>query len=383
MIKQKKRKKYLVLLIFIFGVLACLKIYRQAEQLQKVIKEYNIAVNEYNSVVNEYNEAIRKSCVDNISGMPTTMGLIKNEDESLVGATKVIFSSNSKEKIESDIQTLYGLTDSINTCNQIVKQIETPSEEWVLDRLKNVSVIKGTQSVTEKNNPDGLLGNNGGYISCVYFLVDGLDVSDVPGKTIVEKGCDAGGAIEIYATLEEAEARCEYLKGFDDTILYSGSYAIVGTMVVRASYMLAEEDQLYLTNEIVKSFTVLEEQEVNEDVFVETIEAYMYTSSFLVMKKTVTDETEIKRICDTIQSINYEEYDWSMTPATIGPAPILFKIYLSDGTVHQVKFLTYGERGEQIVIDDKEYRYEGDAKLISDLWDELSGDIQQVDRNDV
>ena len=84
-----------------------------------------------------------------------------------------------------------------------------------------------------------------------------IDASTVPGDTIVEKGTDAGGAIEVYATVEEALARCDYLSGFDGTILYSGSYAIVGTIVIRTSYKLDNSQQMALTRAITRALTAI------------------------------------------------------------------------------------------------------------------------------
>ncbi len=50
---------------------------------------------------------------------------------------------------------------------------------------------------------------------------------------------------------------CEYLHGFDNTILYTGSYAIVGTMVIRISYIYTTEEQYEMTNRITKELTKL------------------------------------------------------------------------------------------------------------------------------
>lgn len=80
---------------------------------------------------------------------------------------------------------------------------------------------------------------------------------NVDGDSPVSKGTDGGGAIEVYGTLEDAEARCEYLHGFDNTILYTGSYAIVGTMVIRISYIYTTEEQYEMTNRITKELTKL------------------------------------------------------------------------------------------------------------------------------
>ena len=61
--------------------------------------------------------------------------------------------------------------------------------------------------------------------------------------------------MEVYPTVQDAEARCEYLAGFDGTVLYSGSYAIVGTTVIRTSYKLTNEQQIELTNDITMALT--------------------------------------------------------------------------------------------------------------------------------
>ena len=41
----------------------------------------------------------------------------------------------------------------------------------------------------------------------------------------------------------------------DGTLLYSGSYAIIGTMVIRTSYKLSDNQQVKLTNDITKALT--------------------------------------------------------------------------------------------------------------------------------
>ena len=138
---------------------------------------------------------------------------------------------------------------------QIMKQIKAPSSKWVTERLQKIETIIDTQEVTLNDNPDGLLGKEGSYQSCIYFSTTLFDSSGVPGDTIVEKGTDGGGAIEVYNSIEDAKARCEYLAEFDNTILYTGSYALVGTMVIRTSYILDNNQQKNLTDEIIKEFT--------------------------------------------------------------------------------------------------------------------------------
>lgn len=97
---------------------------------------------------------------------------------------------------------------------------------------------------------------------CVFYLTaythSAINQNEIPGNNIVAKGTDAGGALEVYANREDAEARVDYLAGFDNTILYSGSYAIVGTMVIRTSYKLTDEQQLILTDAITRAVTMVE-----------------------------------------------------------------------------------------------------------------------------
>ena len=218
-------------------------------------KAYNQAVEEFNSEVAAYNIAVAQTSVANIEGLPTSLETLALVSENYEDNAEVVRGENSKEKIATDTATIMDMSEQVKIMTTIVKQITAPSGEWVADRLTNVSTITGTQAVTEELNPDGLLGKEGGYSSCTYFTVAAALPSSVPGKSIVEKGTDAGGAVEVYATLADAEARVEYLAGFDGTVLYSGSYAIVGTMVIRTSYKLSNEQQLDLTSAITAALT--------------------------------------------------------------------------------------------------------------------------------
>ena len=105
------------------------------------------------------------------------------------------------------------------------------------------------------DDPNGLLSLDGGYTSCVYFTTTSVPPGSVQGANPVEKGTDGGGAIEVFATIEDAKCRCDYLGQYDGTLLYSGSYAILGTMVIRTSYLLSNKEQIDLTNAIMEKFT--------------------------------------------------------------------------------------------------------------------------------
>ena len=95
------------------------------------------------------------------------------------------------------------------------------------------------------------------YTSCIYFTINQIDTSQIRGSDVIAKGTDAGGAIEVYSTVDSALNRCEYLSQFDDSMLDSGSYTIIGTVVVRTSYKLSEQEQVSLTNEITQALTAV------------------------------------------------------------------------------------------------------------------------------
>jgi hypothetical protein len=223
---------------------------KEVQETVEATKAYNKAVEQFNHAVNEYNEAVTLTCLDNISGIPISLETLAIESESYEDVAEAIKNANSKEIIETDTNTVLKMVQQVKELLAIVKQITVPTYEWVENRLNKVDGVTGTQAVTANNDPEGLLGKEGGYTDCVYFTVKEISASAVPGKNIVEKGTDAGGAVEVYASLEEARARCDYLGGFDGTVLYSGSYAIVGTMVIRTSYKLTNQQQIDLTSAI-------------------------------------------------------------------------------------------------------------------------------------
>lgn len=233
----------------------------EIELVLNATAEYNEAVKAFNKHVAEYNKAVEITCIDNIKGFPKSIESLSLVSENRDDIALVVQSDNNKEKIVADTETILEMTEELKYAIEIVRQITAPTEEWVEDRLGAVKEITGMQAVSENLNPDGLLGKEGGYSACIYFTTEAAIPEDVPGNNIVEKGTDAGGAVEIYANLADAEARVEYLAGFDGTVLYSGSYAIIGTMVIRTSYKLSNEQQLLMTSLITTEMTKISEVE--------------------------------------------------------------------------------------------------------------------------
>ena len=140
-----------------------------------------------------------------------------------------------------------------------MKQITNPNEDFVIQRLKRIPNISGYQAVTEDHDPNGNLNKQGGYTSTVYFSTPLIDQSNVYGNDIVDKGTECGGAIEVYASEEDAEKRDSYLASFDGAgMLNSGSHKVLGTIVIRTSTKLTATQQNKFTNNITNKLLELQ-----------------------------------------------------------------------------------------------------------------------------
>ena len=155
------------------------------------------------------------------------------------------------------LEKLNGAKEEYETSVKIMQQITNPSEEFVISRLKDVEGITNYSGVTEENDPNELLHKAGGYNAAVVFEYDKVDPSQPYGDTLVEKGVDAGGTIEVFETVEEAEKRDAYISTFDGSPLRPGSHKVLGTIVIRISDYLTATQQKELEELLVKAFTAI------------------------------------------------------------------------------------------------------------------------------
>lgn len=162
---------------------------------------------------------------------------------------------NKMGKYDSVIADLSAAKSNLQDSIDQLKQVTNPSEQFVLQRLTGIANITTLEAVSEGNDPNNKLGKQGGYTACVYFNSDLVDSSDVylsgDYTPVVDGGCDAGGAVEVYSNVKDAKKRNEYLSNFDgNSILDPGSHKVVGTCVVRTSYHLAASQQNNMTSNI-------------------------------------------------------------------------------------------------------------------------------------
>ena len=249
----------------------------------KVIKPHTEAVNEYNAVVKVVKDK-NKELDDKIDALNKLIDSgDKVIDESVVDlakettkkatANKLIVKDMPKKTDEikketEKLSTPPDYTDIIKELDEVYeaydisirqyKQLTNPSEEFVLQRLLKVDEIKAARAVTEDHDPNGQLHKPGGYTSAVYFESKNVKQKKVLGKNLIDKGTDAGGSIEVYASEEDANKRNSYLATFDGSFLASGSHRVIGTVVVRTSDYLSASKQKALEQKIIDEFIKLD-----------------------------------------------------------------------------------------------------------------------------
>ena len=94
---------------------------------------------------------------------------------------------------------------------QKLANVTAPPDDFVSGRLKRISTIVETGAVTKEQDPNGLLGEKGGYTGCVYFLDERVDRELLPEEAFKEapdeyedKAAAAGASDEDPAEADTA-----------------------------------------------------------------------------------------------------------------------------------------------------------------------------------
>ena len=161
----------------------------------------------------------------------------------------------SDSDYSAEMTALRENTSALETSIKQYALVNAPSEAYVVKCLKKVKGVLGISAVTEDNDPNGKLNKAHCYIAAVYFSHKYVKQENVYGKTVIDKGTDGGGCVEVYTSEEDAIKRDEYLAAFDGTILVSGSHRVVGTVVVRTSNEMKASQQKKLEKAIIAELT--------------------------------------------------------------------------------------------------------------------------------
>lgn len=220
----------------------------QIEQASKLLKEKKEPLDPktLDDLENTTNEATKQ--LRDIPEMASSASAIKEQTKEL---EKPIDYSSITQKLQNHLE-------SYESSVKQLEQITQPSQEFIEKRLKEIPTITEIQSVTETNDPNGLLNKQGGYTASVYFAdqqVSGI----APAADLVEAGNEAGGNIEVYSSKDDAEKRNDYLSSFDGNgLLNPGSHYVYGTIIIRTSDRLTASQQKNLTDAIYQKLIELQ-----------------------------------------------------------------------------------------------------------------------------
>lgn len=231
-----------------------------SSRVETLNAEFDAAISEAESVIALNEKAFDETAITTLETAVSTAKTSKVEIPEQPKELENIKSETDKLNAVDYTDVLKQVSDAKiayeNSIKQL-KQVTAPTETFVIERVQAVDGVDDVSAATEENDPNGQLGKQGGYIAQIYFSYNLVNQSEVNGNSIIEKGTDGGGSIEVYKTAEEAEKRNTYLASFDGGILASGSHRVVGTTVVRTSNLLTASQQKELEQKIVDSLIEL------------------------------------------------------------------------------------------------------------------------------
>ena len=227
-------------------------------ELDKSIEKINNLIDKSEKVIDENVITNAKEATKKAGAAKRVIGKKPKTTEKLIEETKKLEKPLDYSTELKELEEAYSTYD---TSIKQYKQLTNPSEEFIIQRLKTIDDVVDVRAVTEDHDPNGQLHKPGGYTSTVYFeskTVDQSKLSYLDTNDLIEKGTDAGGAIEVYETEELAIKRRDYLATYDGTIFSNGSHTVVGTCLVRTSNKLSASKQKELENKVIEALTKLD-----------------------------------------------------------------------------------------------------------------------------
>ena len=230
------------------------------DQLDGEIKKLQELVDNEDKPLDETTIDTAKEALKNAGASKIVIGEMPKATKDILSRTKELSTPVDYSDELTSLSTAY--TNLENSKKQY-KQVVNPSEEFVMQRILTVDDVADARAVTEDQDPNGNLHKAGGYTSTIYFESKTVNQSDVYvsgeyADVLIDKGTDAGGAIELYENVEDAEKRRDYLATFDGTIFANGTHTVIGTVLVRTSNELTATQQKELEQKVIDALTRLE-----------------------------------------------------------------------------------------------------------------------------
>lgn len=235
-------------------------IQEKTDQLDGEIKKLQELVDNEDKPLDETTIDAAKEALKNAGASKIVIGEMPKATKDILSRTKELSTPVDYSDELTALSTAY--TNLENSKKQY-KQVVNPSEEFVMQRILTVDDVADARAVTEDQDPNGNLHKAGGYTSTIYFESKTVNQSDVYvsgeyADVLIDKGTDAGGAIEVYENVEDAEKRRDYLATYDGTIYANGTHTVIGTVLVRTSNELTATQQKELEQKVIDALTRLE-----------------------------------------------------------------------------------------------------------------------------
>lgn len=230
------------------------------DQLDGEIKKLQELVDNEDKPLDETTIDTAKEALKNAGASKIVIGEMPKATKDILSRTKELSTPVDYSDELTSLSTAY--TNLENSKKQY-KQVVNPSEEFVMQRILTVDDVADARAVTEDQDLNGNLHKAGGCTSTIYFESKTVNQSDVYvsgeyADVLIDKGTDAGGAIEVYKNVEDAEKRRDYLATYDGTIYANGTHTVIGTVLVRASNELTATQQKELEQKVIDALTRLE-----------------------------------------------------------------------------------------------------------------------------
>lgn len=170
------------------------------------------AVSDAEKLIQKGEKALDETLITKLETSVSSVKAAKQPIPDMPSTENEILSTVSKMDGIDYTKVLEELSSSQKALEKSIKQyalVNAPTEAYVIKCLETVEHIDGISAVTEDNDPNGNLNKAGGYTATVYFADDRVpaDKVEIKGKTIIDKGTDGGGAIEVYANEEDAKEK--------------------------------------------------------------------------------------------------------------------------------------------------------------------------------
>lgn len=239
------------------------KLERMNNELDSLIQKSENVVETEDIALNEETRAILKGAISDAKQAR------KEVSRKPLLAKDIEIATNMMEQVDyTDI--VKSLEEKYIDFDKSIKQyklVDNPTEEYLLSRLKTVKGIFNITAYTEETDTNKYLNKAKWYYSKIVFQHEDVQHSAIEyGHPIEEVGNPAGGCVEAFKTVEDAERRNQELQSQEGTVRSPGSHKVIGTVLVRTSDDLTTAKQKELEQAIIDALTYIEEVDGEKEI---------------------------------------------------------------------------------------------------------------------